>query len=250
VTAGKPPSGRAESRDPPRRPPAAGPTVVFLPGVGLDVRSWTAVRAGVTAPSVVVSLPSMGRRAGADADLHVEAHARRVLAALPAEGDVILVGHSAGCPVAVEVAALEPRVLALVLVGPVTDPQARSWPRMLAHWLRTAVHESLWELKVLAPQYRRTGWRSMLRGMTQVRRYRTDVGLSRLRVRTCVIRGQRDRVASERWCTELTKNPLAELVSVPQAAHMIPLTHPNAVVDAIEHLARSGVDQRVGSATA
>jgi pimeloyl-ACP methyl ester carboxylesterase len=227
-----------EGRHPPRRPSAATPIVVFVPGVGLDARSWTAVRAGLTAPSIVVSLPSMGRRATADADLHVEAHARRVIAALPAQGDLILVGHSAGCPVAVEVAAREPRVLALVLVGPVTDPRARSWSRMLAQWLRTALHEHPWEVRVLARQYRWTGWGSMLRGMTRIRRYRTDVALSHLRVPTSVIRGQHDHIASERWCAQLTRNPRAELVSVPRAAHMVPLTHPHAVVEAIERLAR------------
>lgn len=209
---------------------------MFVPGLGLDARSWAAVRAALTVPSVVVSLPSMGRRAGPDADLHVEAQSRRVLAALPSTGDVILVGHSAGCPVVVEVAANEPRVVGLVLVGPVTDPRARSWPRMLGQWLGTAVHERPCEAAVLAPQYRWTGSVSMLRGMTRVRRYRTEVGLSRLVVPTHVIRGQRDRIASARWCAELADAAVVELVSVPRAAHMVPLTHPNVVVDSVDRL--------------
>lgn len=217
-------------------PPPSAPLVVFVPGLGLDARSWAAVRAALTAPGVVVSLPSMGRRAGPDADLHVEAQSRRVLAALPSSGDIILVGHSAGCPVVVDVAAQEPRVVGLVLVGPVTDPRAQSWPRMIAQWFGTAIHERPSEATVLAPQYRWTGSASMLRGMTRIRRYRTDVGLSRLAVPTHVIRGQRDRIASARWCAELAVSPLAELVSVPRAAHMVPLTHPNVVVDSIERL--------------
>lgn len=221
---------------PPAPSPGTGPLVVFVPGLGLDARSWASVRAALAAPSIVVSLPSLGRHAGPEADLHVEAQGSRVLDALPVTGDIVLVGHSAGCPVAVEVATREPRVVGLVLVGPVTDPRARSWPRMLAQWVGTAVHEHVSEVATLAPQYRWTGSVSMLRGMTRVRRYRTDVGLSRLSVPTHVIRGDRDRIASARWCAELADSPLAELVSVPRAAHMVPMTHPDVVVDSIERV--------------
>jgi pimeloyl-ACP methyl ester carboxylesterase len=162
-----------------------------------------------------------------------------VLDSLPSTGDLVLVGHSAGCPVAVEVAAREPRVVGLVLVGPVTDPRARSWPRMVAQWVGTAMHEHLSEAATLLPQYRWTGSVSMLRGMAQVRRYRTEVGLSRLAVPTQVIRGDRDRIAPARWCAELAASSLAELVTVPRAAHMVPLTHPNVVVDSIARLRAS-----------
>ncbi|MFL6166730.1 MAG: alpha/beta fold hydrolase [Ornithinibacter sp.] len=225
------------------RPPGSeGATVVFLPGLGLDARSWAAVRAALALPSIVVSLPSMGRRAGREADLQVEAQRRRVLPALPATGDLVLVGHSAGCPVAIEVAAHHPRVVGLVLVGPVTDPRARSWPRMLAQWLRTAVHEQLWEVAALVPQYRWTGSASIVRGMTQVRRYRTTVAMAQVSVPTRVIRGSRDRVAPEGWCVQLTTSPLAELVSVPRAGHMVPLTHPKVVADSVEVVLRRGVD--------
>lgn len=231
------------------RPRGGGATVVFVPGLGLDARSWAAVRATLGVPSLVVSLPSMGRRGGNDADLHVETQSRRVLAALPATGDVVLVGHSAGCPVAVEVAAQHPGVVGLVLVGPVTDPRARSWPRMLVQWLRTAVHERLWEVPVLVPQYRWTGTVSMVRGMTQVRRYRTDVALSRVSVPTRVIRGDRDRVAPEGWCAELTRSPVAELISVPRAGHMVPLTHPEVVADSIRLLVQRRGDPRLATAS-
>jgi pimeloyl-ACP methyl ester carboxylesterase len=76
--------------------------------------------------------------------------------------------------------------------------------------------------------------------MTRIRRYRTDVALARLSVPTHVIRGQRDRIASAQWCAELTRSPLVDLVSVPRAAHMVPLTHPRVVVDSIERI-RSGL---------
>jgi pimeloyl-ACP methyl ester carboxylesterase len=232
------------------RPRDDGATVVFVPGLGLDARSWSAVRAILGVRSIVVSLPSMGRHGSSDADVQVEAQGRRVLEALPATGDLVLVGHSAGCPVAVEVAAQHPGVVGLVLVGPVTDPRARSWPRMLVQWLRTAVHERPWEVPVLVPQYRWTGAVSMVRGMTQVRRYRTDVALSRVSVPTRVIRGDRDHVAPATWCAELTRSPVAELVSVPRAGHMVPLTHPSVVADSIRLLLQQRADHGLATASA
>ena len=229
-----------------RAPGEASPStalVVLVPGLGLDARAWTAVRARLRGPGLVVTLPSMGRRAGRETDLHVEQQSRRLLAALPPGRDVVLVGHSASCPVVVDVATRTSRVVGLVLVGPVTDPEARSWPRMLAQWLRTAVQEHVWEVPLLAPQYWSTGPTSMLRGMNQTRRYRTHAGLSRLSVPTHIIRGHHDRIASAPWCAQLASSRLTELISVPRAAHMVPLTHPHVVAASAERL-RLGVDDR------
>jgi pimeloyl-ACP methyl ester carboxylesterase len=81
----------------------------------------------------------------------------------------------------------------------------------------------------------------MLRGMNQARRYRTHSGLSGLSVPTHVIRGQRDRIASAPWCARLASSSLTELISVPRAAHMVPLTHPHVVAASADRL-RLGVD--------
>jgi pimeloyl-ACP methyl ester carboxylesterase len=220
---------------------SSGALVVLVPGLGLDARAWSAVRDGLTGPSIVVTLPSMGRRAGRETDLHVEQQSRRLVAALPPGSDVVLVGHSASCPVVVDVARRTPSVVGTVLVGPVTDPEARTWPRMLGQWLRTAAHERLWEVPLLAPQYRSTGPTSMLRGMNQTRRYRTHAGLSTLSVPTHIIRGRHDRIASAQWCARLASSSHTELISVPRAAHMVPLTHPHVVAASAERL-RLGVD--------
>ncbi|WP_377644870.1 alpha/beta fold hydrolase [Oryzobacter terrae] len=212
------------------------PVVVLVPGLGLDARSWHLVRAALTTRVEVVTLPSMGRRAPRGCDLHVEQQADRLLQALPRGRDVVLVGHSAGCPVVVEAAARSPHVLGVVLVGPVTDPRARTWPRMLAGWLATAPRERPSEVPSVLPQYRSTGAGSMLRGMNQMRRYRTHVGLAAVPVPVHVVRGEHDRIARQDWCTRLAGLGAGEVTSVPAGAHMVPLTHPGAVVAGIERL--------------
>lgn len=136
----------------------------------------------------------------------------------------------------VDAATRTSAVVGLVLVGPVTDPDAVSWPGMLVRWLRTARHERLWELPVLAPQYRSTGVRSMVRGMNHVRRYRTDAGLSTLSLPTIVVRGQHDRIAPGPWCDRLAVTTRSAVTSVPGAAHMVPLTHPHVIAEAADRV--------------
>jgi pimeloyl-ACP methyl ester carboxylesterase len=220
----------------PDHPKTAHPLVAFVPGLGLDADEWQAVRAGLTGASVVVLLPSLGQPAPRPADLRTEAHASRLLESLPTGTPTILVGHSASCPVVVNAAARSDDVVGLVLVGPVTDPAAQSWPRMLRQWGRTAAHERPSEAASLARQYRRTGPMSMLRGMNAVRGFRTDLALESLTLPVEIVRGRKDRIATQDWCSELKRAANGRLTTVEGAAHMVPLTHPEAVVAAVDRV--------------
>lgn len=207
--------------------------VVLVPGLGLTAREWRGVRRLLDGPVSVLPLPSMGLGALRGSDLTVHAHADRVAALLPAR-PAVLVGHSASCPVVVEVAR-RAQVAGLVLVAPVTDPRAATWPRLVTQWVRSAGHERTWEAPVLVPQYLRTGVPSMLRGMDLVRRYRTDHALADVDAPVEVVRGEQDRIARQDWCEHLV-GP-ARVTTVPGAAHMVPLTHPGAVADAVRRVA-------------
>ena len=212
------------------------PVAVLVPGLGLDARSWVAVRHLLWGPSMVVLLPSMGHPAARRSDLRTERQAQRLLAAMPSGQRSVLVGHSASCPVVVEAAARSSDVVGLVLVGPVTDPRAQSWPRMLGQWLRVARHERPQESPLLLSQYSRTGALSMLRGMNAVRRFRTDERLRALRLQVEIIRGEQDRIAPADWCSRLRSVSDGRLTTVAGAAHMVPLTHPSAVVAGIQRV--------------
>lgn len=212
------------------------PLVVFVPGLGLDGRSWQAVRHRLSGRSLVVLLPSMGRPAPRGTNLRTERQAKRLLQTLPGGEPMILVGHSASCPVVVEAASRSRDVAGLVLVGPVTDPAARTWPRMLSQWVRAATHERPARATVLFPQYWRTGAGSMLRGMDAVRHFRTDLALVRLTLPVEIVRGEKDRIASQEWCSQLRGRSNGRLTSVGGAAHMVPVTHPAAVVAAVERV--------------
>jgi len=211
------------------------PSVVIVPGLGLDGRSWSRVLERLTAPAAVVSLPALGRPAPRGTDVQIGRQAARLLIELAVLGatNVVLVGHSAGCPVIVEAAARSTVVTGLVLLGPVTDPRAATWPRMLGQWVRTAVQERLWQIPLLVPQYRETGLPTMLRGMDTFRWYRTDHAVARLAVPVAVVRGEQDRIAADAWSSRLADAARTDLTTVDGAAHMLPLTHPDAVVEAV-----------------
>lgn len=223
------------------------PVPCLVPGLGLDDREWESVRDRLDG-SAAALLPSLGGPARRRTDLRAAAQAERLLAhpALAGVGEVVLVGHSASCPVVVEAALRSDRVVGLVLVGPV-DPGAGSWPRMLADWLRAATHDLNREAPGLIPQYLRTGLPSIVRGMDAVRRYPTDASLARLDLPVTVVRGELDRIAVHGWCAHLAAVSRGSLVTLPGGGHMVVLTHPQDVAAAVvDVLGRSvaGADRR------
>ena len=222
--------------DDPGIPRSESPAIVFVPGLGLDSRSWHLVRQELSGLSAVMLLPSMGQPAPRGTDLTVHRQAERLLQSMPKGEPTILVGHSASCPVVVEAATRTTDVVGLALVGPVTDPAAQTWPRMLSQWWRTASHESPSEAGALVRQYRRTGILSMLRGMDALRHFRTDLALSRLDIPVEVVRGEKDRIASHEWSSVLRQVSNGRLTTIQGAAHMAPLTHPTAVAAAAVRL--------------
>lgn len=215
----------------------AGP-VVAVPGLGLTAAVARRLLDRLRRPAGVVELPAFGVPAAAGTALGPRALADRLLAHLDAaeDGPVVLLGHSASCVVVAQVAARRPeRVSALVLVGPTTDPRARSWPRLVGRWWRNAVRETPRQVPVLLGAYHRTGLRTMRRGMDALRHDRIAGVLGTVGCPVLVVRGRHDRIAPRDWVESLAAAaPRGRARSVGRGAHMVPLTHPAelaAVVD-------------------
>ncbi|MCW2634269.1 MAG: alpha/beta hydrolase fold protein [Blastococcus sp.] len=199
------------------------PRVVLIPGLGLDSRSSAALRDRLAGD--VVLLPGLGL---AQPVPSVEALAARLLAVLD-RGPVVLVGHSQSCQV-VAVAAVDPRVAGIVLLGPTTDPRMRSPLVLTWRWLRTAVREPLWQVPLVLGQWWRTGPRAMRAVWRRTAPDRIDERLAVLTVPVTVVRGTLDRLCPQDWATRLTAAaPGGRLVEIPGAAHMTVQTHPAAV---------------------
>ncbi|NPC96583.1 alpha/beta fold hydrolase [Nocardioides sp. zg-DK7169] len=204
--------------------------VIAVPGLGLGVESWRPVLAewGVGEERVRL-LPGYGLPVGpegvrAPAELAVDLCATLT-------GPTTLLGHSASCQVLAHVARLRPDLVdALVLVGPATDPRARSWPALAALWVRTAAHEDPRQVPVLVRQYRRTTLRSMRASMDVARRDDLAATLAAVTRPVVLVRGAHDRLARHDWLRHLADGgPDRQVVEIGGGAHMVPMTHPGPV---------------------
>jgi pimeloyl-ACP methyl ester carboxylesterase len=221
------PSGPAD-----RDQPATGtPHVVAVPGLGLSVAVARRAPQRLALPWSVVRLPAFGLRARRGTDLCPERLADRLLCGLPTDGPVVLVGHSASCQIVAEAARRAPgRVAALVLIGPTTDPRGRSWPALVRRWLRTALHERPGQIPLLVWAYARTGLMSMARGMDTARHHRMDRALAAVTCPVLIVRGRNDAICPADWAAALAEAaPRGRADTLPAGAHMVPITHPDAL---------------------
>lgn len=203
-----------------------------VPGLGLSeavVRRTLDRLPGVD--GAVVLLPAFGRRAPRGTDAAPAPLADLLLADLPADGRVVLVGHSASCQIVAEAALRAPdRVAGLVLVGPTTDPRSATWPALARRWLRTAAHERPGQIPLLVRDYARTGLVSMARGMDAARHHRLDHALTGVTCPVLVVRGRNDAICPVDWAAALAAAaPRGTARTLPEGAHMVPVTHPAAL---------------------
>lgn len=207
---------------------------IAVPGLGLGEEAWRPVLTALTAldasPATVLLLPGYGEPARRAVRGPAE------LGAIVCERlsePTILLGHSASCQVVVHAARLCPELVhRLVLVGPTTDVDTRSWSALAARWLRNAAHEDPRQVGVLVRQYRRTGLRSMLSTMDVARHDDIHVALSQVFCPVVVARGAHDRIATDGWVRSLAATaPEGTAVEVPVGAHMVIQTHPRLLAE-------------------
>lgn len=208
---------------------------MLVPGLGLDERSSARVRRCIAAD--VALLPGMGRREPVPALDHLA----RLLVTQLGPGPVVLAGHSQSCQVVVAAAALDDRVAGLLLLGPTTDPPMRRFRVLAVRWLRTAVHEPLWQVPLVLAQWLRTGPRAMVALWRRTAPDLIDVRLRLVRVPVLVARGTQDALCPHDWARQLADcAPHGRLIEIPGAAHMTVQTHPDDVVRLLRELAGQG----------
>jgi pimeloyl-ACP methyl ester carboxylesterase len=164
-------------------------------------------------------------------------------------GPVVLAAHSQGCQVAAA-AAVDPRVAAVVLIGPTTDPRLRRPVTLTREWLRTAVHEPWWQFPLVLVQWLATGPRAMRALWRSAAPDPIDVRLRAVAAPVTVVRGTRDRLCRGDWAARVAAAaPSGRLVEVPGAAHLTVQTHPREVATvlraALADAAAPGAGDRV-----
>ncbi len=225
---------------------SGGVPVVLVHGLGMSSRSMLRAlrRLGRHGRVLAPDLPGYGNTRGGGRVVAAAELADALAAWLAALGldDVVLVGHSLGAQVVCEVAARDPgRVRKLVLVGPTRDPGAPTVTGQVLRLVADAPREHPGLMAVAALDYPRAGPLRMLRVQAHTLRHPIEVPAGRVPVPTLVLRGSRDPVSSQEWCTRLAALlPDGRLAVVPRAPHGVPFSRPDGFAAAVLAFLRPG----------
>lgn len=200
------------------------PTYLLVHGIGMGRSVFADLVAHLddSAEVIAVDLPGYGEAPEPARVLTMERTADLIGAYLKANvGEpAVVIGHSMGAQVALELGARHPESVAkLVLVGPTVDPTARTAPRQLARLLRDIAVESPRVIARGAREYLRAGPRIGTKFQAMLAHRPEDV-LPRVAAPTLVLRGEDDLVVTREWCQRVVAGlPDARYGEVPGHGH-------------------------------
>lgn len=196
--------------------------VVLLHGIGMGRSVYLDLTEHLDGRIIGIDLPGFGEAPEPPRTLTMERHADLVAAFLHSRriDDAVILGHSMGSQIAVEVAVRHPDVVsALVLAGPTVNSASRT--------VRAQAGYLLWDLLRERPTVIWRGAREYLRGGPHLLRkmratiaHRPELVYPLVRVPTLVLRGQRDPLAPMTWCREIVDAiPDARFEEIPDHGH-------------------------------
>lgn len=218
---------------------------VIVHGLGLSHRVYgrLAARLAEHGRVVGVDLPGFGgtRRPTRAVSVHELAQCLNQSLSDAKVESAVLVGHSMGVQIALELALMAPsRVDALVLIGPVVNPRQHSLiQQMLALARDTTLEPWATKLTVLR-DYITCGISWYLTETREMMRYRTDLNAIQLDLPLLVVRGQNDVIAPVAWCDWLAiHGTIGRAESVARHRHVVAHSAPKLTADLIADFART-----------
>jgi 2-hydroxy-6-oxonona-2,4-dienedioate hydrolase len=218
--------------------------IVLVHGLGVSGRYLvpTAVRLALDHPAYVPDLPGFGKSAKPPHVYDIPEQADALAAWMKAWGlrGACLLGNSLGCQYIVDLAVRYPELVSsAVLVGPTTDPRARS---VLAQSLRGGLdlfREPLSYWSLLAWDYLVAGPVRTIKTLHFAVRDPLLEKLPRVNVPVLVVRSARDPIAPQRWVDEMARRlPDGRTLTIPGAAHVANYSAPEALAAAVRAFLR------------
>lgn len=205
------------------------PTRAFLlvHGIGASSRYFARLSRELTPHGIVyaVDLPGFGSAPTSDAPLGISdlASLLRTFAAAWGIVDPVLVGHSMGAQVVLEMAVQDPSLPAsVVLLAPVVDPKSPTALGQALRLLRDVFTEPPSANWIVAGDYLRCGPGRYLSALPSMLVYPIEERAPRLRAPTIVVRGSRDPVSPGDWADRVAGViPDASRLDVPGASHVV-----------------------------
>ncbi|MCU1526913.1 MAG: hydrolase [Frondihabitans sp.] len=151
--------------------------------------------------------------------------------------DPVVVGHSMGTQVVVDLVARRPGLSTVVLIGPVINPDERRVGLQAVRFLQAAAHEPGRVKLLAASAYLFCGPKWFSRILPKMMRFPIERALPHVRADTLVIRGEFDAVAPREWVRRVGELlPSSRLWEIPGAAHSVMHAHAEEVATlCVEH---------------
>jgi pimeloyl-ACP methyl ester carboxylesterase len=189
---------------------------------------------------LLLDLPGFGGIPRPKKRLTIAGFADIVRAALEGEGitNPVLVGHSMGAQVVVDLLARHDLSSHAVLIGPPVNPAEPRVGQQVLRLLQSSRHESA-RLRLIASRaYLRCGPAWFIDVMPSMMRYPMRERLPQVHADTLVITGEHDLVVPTPWVEEISALiPTSRFAVVPGAAHGVVYEHWQPVAElALQHL--------------
>jgi len=213
--------------------------VVLIHGVIVSGRYLTPLGAALSRDFAVAipDLPGYGLSPATESGqtLAELADAAVASAAVLGADRVSLVGNSFGAQVAIEAAIRHPETVERVaLIGPTTDPRARSLPRQYLRWQRCGPHEHPSVFPVMARDLLDVGPSQAAHLLAVMLRDRPEDKLAAVRQPVLVLRGEHDYVAPADWAQHVARLlPDGRMTQIPAQGHMPHWSDAAAVASAL-----------------
>ncbi|QHC57281.1 alpha/beta fold hydrolase [Rathayibacter sp. VKM Ac-2760] len=214
-------------------------TFVLIHGIGMSHHTFSPLAVALRPHGrvVAVDLAGFGANTAPRRRVGIADHARLVERVLAERGvtRAVVVGHSMGSQVAVELAARAPHLVdGLVLIGPVVDPERPGAVRQALALARDCLGEPLGVDALLFADYVRGGLGWYLRQLPEMLHYPIQRRLAAVTRPVLVVRGEDDPIATRDWCERLLEHAAdGSLEEFPGSRHVVPRTGTEALARAL-----------------
>jgi pimeloyl-ACP methyl ester carboxylesterase len=184
----------------------------------------------------VVELPGFGKALTPRQPLSMEDFAETAWAALDTLGiaDPVLIGHSMGSQVVVEMAVARPGHRPIVLLGPTIDVRERTVPRQALRLVWDSIIEPFGVTPIVLADYLRCGFPWYVATLREMMRHRIEQRLPLVESPVLLISGVRDAISPPAWLKTLAHVArTARVETVPKEAHVVMFRAAKAVARSI-----------------
>jgi pimeloyl-ACP methyl ester carboxylesterase len=214
---------------------------VLVPGIGVSANYFEqlAPRLREFGPVHALDLPGFGGVPHPASAMSIRQYADLLGTVIDGLGldDPILVGHSMGTQVVVDLAARRPDLSTVVLIGPVINPAERRVGLQALRFLQSSIREPRSVVVLAISAYLFCGVKWFSRVLPVMMRFPMERALPHVTAHTLVIRGEFDAVCPKGWMERVgALLPSSRLREISDSAHSVMYAHASEVAElCVEH---------------